>query len=70
MSSDESADVEHRMDIVQSVFNSLSQLWADHRLPMTIKLRLYTSAVCSSFTHGSEAWKMITDVRRIINVLY
>ena len=64
---DESADVEHRMGIAQSVFNSLSHMWADHRLPMTMKLRLYTLAVCSTFTHGCEAWKMTAPVRKMIN---
>jgi len=64
---DESADVEHRMGIAQSVFNSLSHMWADHRLPMSMKLRLYTSGVCSSFTHGCEAWKMTIPVCKMIN---
>ena len=55
------------MIIAQSVFNSLSHMWADHRLPTTMKLRLYTSAVCSSFTHGCEAWKITDSVHRTIN---
>ena len=42
-------------------------MWADHRLPTTMRLRLYTSAVCSSFTHGCEASKMTVSVRRMIN---
>ena len=64
---DESADVEYRMGIAQSVFNSLSHMWADHRLPETMKLRLYTSGVCSSFTHVCDAWTMTALVRKMIN---
>ena len=64
---DETADVEHRMAIAQNVFNSLIHMWADHRLPMSMKLRLYKSAVCSSFTHACEAWKFTDPVRKMIN---
>ena len=42
-------------------------MWADHRLAMNMKLRLYTLAVCSSFTHGCEAWKLTAPVRKMIN---
>ena len=55
------------MTIAQNVFNSLSHMWADHRLPMNMKLRLYRSAVCSSFTHACEAWKFTDPVRKMIN---
>ena len=34
------ADVDHRLEIAQSAFSSLSHLWADHRLSRTTKLRM------------------------------
>jgi hypothetical protein len=33
-------DVKHRMDIAQAAFSSLYNLWNDHRLPLSMKLRL------------------------------
>ena len=41
-------DVKHRMDIAEAAFNELSSLWSDHRLPLSMKLRLYRLAVCST----------------------
>ena len=61
----ETADVEYRMTIAQNLFNSLSHMWADHQLPMSMKLRLYRSAVC--FTHACEACKFTDPVRKMIN---
>jgi len=64
---DDTADVKHRMAIAQSVFSSLSHLWKDHRLPTSMKLRFYSTAVCSTFTHACEAWSMTEPIRRSIN---
>ena len=64
---DEEADVKHRMEIAQAVFNGLYHLWKDMRLPLSMKLRLYIACVCSSFTHGCEAWTLTDTVRRKIN---
>ena len=61
------ADVKHRSVIAQSAFNELSSLWSDHRLPLSLKLRLYRLAVCSTLTHGCEAWDFTLKVRRTLN---
>ena len=64
---DNMADVKHRMNLAQSTFSDLHHLWRDHRLPTSMKLRLYQSAVCSSFTHACEAWEMSENVLKAIN---
>ena len=64
---DEEADVKHRMDIAQAIFNSLFHLWRDKRLPLSMKLRLYIASVCSTFTHACEAWTLSDTVLRRIN---
>ena len=46
---------------------STLHMWADHRLPISIKIRLYRTAVCSSFTHACEAWTLVKSVQRKIN---
>ena len=51
---DDKADVLYRMSIAQAVFSSYSHIWKDHRLPLSMKLRLYQTAVCSTFTHVCE----------------
>ncbi len=64
---DDKADVNYRMAIAQSVFSSMSHMWTDHRLPLSMKLRLYRCAVCSTFTHACEAWDLTASVKRTIN---
>ena len=61
------ADVTHRMNIAQAQFSSLYHMWNDHRLPTSMKLRLYKTAVCFSLTHACEAWDMSQRVTRSIN---
>ena len=64
---DDMADVKHRINIAQSTFSDLHHLWRDHRLPTSMKIRLYQSAVCSSMTHGCEAWDLNDNVCKTIN---
>ena len=64
---DERADVEYRMTIAQTPFNSLSHMWSDHRLSRRKKVRLYASSVCSAFTHGCEAWRLTESVTKTVN---
>ena len=64
---DDETDVKHRMGIAQSVFSGLFHIWRDHRLPVEMKLRLYVCAVCSTFTHASEAWDLTGSVKKRIN---
>ena len=64
---DDMADVEYRINIAQSVFGSLSNIWTDHRLSSQMKIRLYQAAVCSTLTHACEAWTMTDEVSRKVN---
>ncbi|KAI8491775.1 hypothetical protein Bbelb_305800 [Branchiostoma belcheri] len=64
---DQEADVNYRMVIAQTRFSSLQHIWRDHRLPHSMKVRLYKSSVCSTLTHSCEAWDLTRDVTRMIN---
>ncbi|KAI8516780.1 hypothetical protein Bbelb_053610 [Branchiostoma belcheri] len=64
---DQEADVNYRMAIAQTRFSSLQHIWRDHRLPNSLKVRLYKSSVCSTLTHSCEAWDLTRDVTRMIN---
>ena len=61
------ADVEYRLNIAQSVFSSLSNIWSDYRLSIHMKIRLYQTAVCSTLTHSCEAWTLNDEVSRKVN---
>ena len=64
---DDKADVKYRMGIAQSVFSSLSLIWKDHRVPVSMKLKLYQTTVCSTLTHACEAWELTDNIKRMLN---
>jgi hypothetical protein len=64
---DESADVSYRMAIAQERFNSLYNIWHDHRVPRALKIKLYAASVCSTFTHGCDTWTLKPSIIRKIN---
>ena len=55
---DNAADMRHRMAIAGERSRSLNYLWSDNRLPRSLKFRLYAASVCSTLTHGCEAWML------------
>ena len=58
---DDAADMRYRMAIADERSRGLNYVWRDNRLPRSLKLPLYAANVCSTLTHGSEAW-MITPI--------
>ena len=55
------------MCVAQSRFSELSNIWKDARLPQPMKIRLYRLSVCSTFTHGCEAWTLTPPILRNLN---
>ena len=51
-----STDINHRIVRAQTRAGQLHHIWASDILSLDLKLRLYSSAVCSILTYGVEAW--------------
>ena len=64
---DDAADMHHRMAIAGERSCSLEYLWSDNRLQRSLKLRLYAASVCSTLTHGSEAWMLMPRALATLN---
>ena len=64
---DDAADMRHRMAIAGERSRSLDYLWRDNRLPRSLKLRLYAASVCTTLTHGSEAWMLTPRALATLN---
>ena len=64
---DDAADMRHRMTIAGERSRSLDYLWNCNRLPRSFKLRLYAASVCSTLTHGSEAWILTPRALAMLN---
>ena len=64
---DDAVDMRHRMAIAGERSRSLDYLWRDNRLPRSLKLRLYAASVCSTLTHGSEAWMLTPRALATLN---
>ena len=63
---DDAADMRHRMAIAGERSRSLGYLWRDNRLPRSQKLPRSLS-VCSTLTHGSEAWTLTPKALATLN---
>ena len=64
---DDTADMSHRMAIAGERSRTLGHIWSDNRLPRQLKLRLYAACVCSTLTHGSEAWTLTPSAMKALN---
>ena len=60
------ADVQNRMNITQAAFSSLSNLWNDHRLPLSMQIRMYNTAVCFTLTHACKSWDLNPDLAKYV----
>ena len=56
--------VEVRLRVASARFGKLHHIWSSPTLPTSLKIQLYSAAVCSILTHAHEAWKLNADVVR------
>ena len=61
------ADVKIRIASARQRFGKMRHIWADKRLHLNLRLRLYKSSVCSVMTYGSEAWQLNDEVSKALN---
>ena len=61
------SDVKIRIDTARQRFGKMRHLWADKRLHINLRLRLYKSSVCSVMTYGAEAWRLNDAVSKALN---
>ena len=61
------ADVRIRIATARQRFGKMRHLWADKRLHINLRLRLYKSSVCSVMTYGAEAWRLNDTVSKALN---
>ena len=45
----------------------MRNIWAAQTTPISLKLRIYKTGVCSRLTYGSEAWQLTARVCAMIN---
>ena len=59
--------VEVRLGMASACFGKLHHIWSSSELPLSTKLQLYASGVCSILTHAHEAWKLNAATMRKLN---
>ena len=47
-----------RIAIVTMTAGKMRNIWASRSTPIKLKIRIYTTGVCSRLTYGSEAWTL------------
>ena len=64
---DKMRDVKARTAMATQRWGTMRHIFNSPHLSLTLKLRLYSAAVCSVMTYGSESWFLTKEVLRAIN---
>ena len=66
---DQKVDVSARIAAATSTAGRMRAIWASKHIPLSVKLRIYKTGVCSklTYTYGSEAWDLDERVCAMIN---
>ena len=60
------SDVRRRIIFASSVMSSLDCIWKEHRLPLSIKIRVYLALVQSGLLYASGTWTLTsTDAKSL-----
>jgi len=60
------SDIKRRIALASSVMASLSNIWHDRRLSLTIKIRTHRALVLSTLLYAAETWTMRAEDARIL----
>lgn len=64
---DQKTDIRARIAVAMSTFGKMRNIWASRTTPVKLKIRIYSTGVCSRLTYGSEAWKLDEVVIKMLN---
>ena len=59
-------DIKRRIALASSVMASLSKIWRDKRLSLTIKIRTYKALILSTLLYAAETWTVRAEDARML----
>ena len=64
---DQYTDVKARIAAATTTAGKMRNIWASTTIPLSLKLRIYRTGVCSRLTYGCEAWKLDVRTCKMLN---
>ena len=64
---DQKADIQARIAAATNAFGKMRNIWASRSTPVRLKLRIYSTGVCSKLTYGSEACQLDVKACTMLN---
>ena len=64
---DQTVTLKHRCDVAWGRFGQYIKILMSTKLPLDLRIRLYTSVVVSTMIYGSSAWLFTKDIKRKMN---
>lgn len=64
---DQKTDIKTRVAIALVTSGKMRSIWAAKHVPLSLKLRIYKTGVCSKLTYGSEAWILDAKAVKTLN---
>ena len=64
---DQLADIKARIALATSTAGKMRGVWAAKAVPLSLKMRIYKTGVCSRLIYGSEGWKLTTRACAMLN---
>ena len=61
------ADVRSKIAIARSTAGKMRNIWSSRHIPLSLKMRIYKTGVCSKLCYGSESWLMDEQTTRMLN---
>ena len=55
---DQTCDIKARITAATTTFDKMRNIWSARSTPLRLKLRFYTTGVCSKLSYGSEDWRL------------
>ena len=64
---DQLADIKARIALATSTAGKMRGVWAAKTVPLSLKMRIYKTGVCSRLIYGSEGWKLTARACAMLN---
>ena len=64
---DQVADIKARIALATSTAGKMRGVWAAKTVPLSLKMRIYKTGVCSRLIYGSEGWKLTARACAMLN---
>ena len=61
------ADVRSKIAVARTTAGKMRSIWSSRHVPLSLKIRIYKTGVCSKLAYGSESWLLDETTIKMLN---